>query len=195
MSRMQIPGPLLLFCRTRGFAHLGTPQSREAPLLREVRVRDGVPARRRSGGTAVGFWDAPDVPMGSWNAPNPNTCPPQGEGGCDGLGNVGFTDSPVTIGASYSCIESGTNGVGKPSFGPKLCVVKATGLGMPPASPTGQKDQQSVTKTGKTGVLGALGPIGPRYVAVLRCADTGESSKEFRAATTLVHTRLHPSQK
>ena len=45
-------------------------------------------------------------------------------------------------------IESGTNGVGKPPFGLKLCAVRAVPLRMPPACLDCQKTQKSVKKHG-----------------------------------------------
>ena len=43
-------------------------------------------------------------------------------------------------------IDSGTNGVGKPPFGLKLCVVRAVPLRMPPACLDCQKTQKSAKK-------------------------------------------------
>ena len=45
-------------------------------------------------------------------------------------------------------IDSGTNGVGKPPFGLKLCVVRAVHLRMPPACLDCQKTQKSAKKHG-----------------------------------------------
>ena len=45
-------------------------------------------------------------------------------------------------------IESGTNGVGKPPFGLKLCVVRAVHLRMPPACLDCQKTKKSAKKHG-----------------------------------------------
>ena len=49
-------------------------------------------------------------------------------------------------------IESGTNGVGKPPFGLKLCVVRAVPLRMPPKL---QKKQKNVKKTWVLAIFGA----------------------------------------
>ena len=74
---------------------------------------------------------------------------------------MGSQHSTIGSGKSPKNTISGTNGVGKPPFGPKLCEVKATGLGMPTACQTGQKYQKSDKQTGKTGVLGFSGPPRP----------------------------------
>ena len=56
-------------------------------------------------------------------------------------------------------IESGTNGVGKPPFGLKLCVVRAVHLRMPPACLDYQKNQKFIKKPG---FLPFSGPGPPR---------------------------------
>ena len=58
-------------------------------------------------------------------------------------------------------IESGTNGVGKPPFGLKLCVVRAVHLRMPPACLDCQKTKKSVKKTGVLAIFGPQAPSGP----------------------------------
>ena len=66
-------------------------------------------------------------------------------------------------------IESGTNGVGKPPFGLKLCAVRAVPFRMPPACLDCQKTKKSEKKTGVLAIFGprALpGPISPW----MRCA-------------------------
>ena len=57
-------------------------------------------------------------------------------------------------------IESGTNGVGKPPFGLKLCVVRAVPLRMPPACLDCQKTQKSAKKPPNPRFSGP-GPPGP----------------------------------
>ena len=57
-------------------------------------------------------------------------------------------------------IESGTNGVGKPPFGLKLCVLKAPGPRSPRTQKTHKKKQKIRRKTCESGVP-PLGPIGP----------------------------------
>ena len=66
-------------------------------------------------------------------------------------------------------IDSGTNGVGKPPFGLKLCVVRAVHLRMPPACLGCQKTPKIRQKTRVLAIFGpraALGPISPW----MRCA-------------------------
>ena len=66
-------------------------------------------------------------------------------------------------------IESGTNGVGKPPFGLKLCVVRAVPLRMPPACLDCQKTKKSAKKQGFWRFSGP-GPPGPYFpVDAMRC--------------------------
>ena len=65
-------------------------------------------------------------------------------------------------------IDSGTNGVGKPPFGLKLCVVRAVHLRMPPACLDCQKTKNPSKNTG-FGDFGAPGPIGPYFRPISRC--------------------------
>ena len=57
-------------------------------------------------------------------------------------------------------IESGTNEVGKPPFGLKLCVVRAVPLRMPPACLDCQKNHNSLKKTGCSAIFGPWAPSG-----------------------------------
>ena len=65
-------------------------------------------------------------------------------------------------------IESGTNGVGKPPFGLKLCVVRAVPLRMPPACLDCQKTKKSAKKYGFR-LFRAPGPIGPYFCPISHC--------------------------
>ena len=67
-------------------------------------------------------------------------------------------------------IESGTNVVGKPSFGLKLCVVRAVPLRMTPACLDCQKTKKSVNKTGAFAIFGPPAPSGPMS-ALFRVVD------------------------
>ena len=73
-------------------------------------------------------------------------------------------------------IESGTNGVGKPSFGLKLCVVRAVPLRMPPACLDCQKTQKSAKKNAKSAIFGSRplpAPISALFPGVGRALRGG----------------------
>ena len=79
-------------------------------------------------------------------------------------------------------IESGTNGVGKPPFGLKLCVVRAVPLRMPPACLDCQKTQKPATKQGVwrfSGPWGAL--LGPNRVL----CDSNRGSNRLPLPSTI----------
>ena len=65
-------------------------------------------------------------------------------------------------------IESGTNGVGKPPFGLKLCPVRAVPLRMPPACLDCQKTQKSAKKPPNPRFSGP-GPPRPYFPPISRC--------------------------
>ena len=70
-------------------------------------------------------------------------------------------------------IESGTNGVGQPPSGLKLCAVRAVPLRMPPACLDCQKAQKSISKTWFSAISGpwALsGSISALFHGVVPCA-------------------------
>ena len=86
--------------------------------------------------------------------------------------------------------ESGTNGVGKPPFGLKLCAVRAVPLRMPPACLDCQKAQKSAQKRGFR-QFSAPGPIGPYFRPFSQCGTCAAGWRE--ALITLVVLLVMPS--
>ena len=87
--------------------------------------------------------------------------------------NIGSVNRIYTGLKSPKNVNSGTNGGGKPRFGPKLCRMKAPGPPNPPDPKTCQKDQKSTKKRQKREFWGFLGPVfgalfaaGVRFTAV-----------------------------
>ena len=63
-------------------------------------------------------------------------------------------------------IESGTNGVGKPLFGLKLCAVRAVPLRMRPACLECQKTRKSENKNRFSAIFGPHGALFAPYYLV-----------------------------
>ena len=86
-------------------------------------------------------------------------------------------------------IESGTNRVGKPPFGLKLCAVRAVPLRMPPTYLDCQKTQKINSKTWVLAIFGPWAPSGPisaLFPGVVRCA-AGVREAQFTLVALVLH--------